>query len=159
MRPTYQSDTDLEGQREVATLLSHKWNCKLEELPAFNSADYVVYDTKGEPVAVLEIKVRQCHVHTYQTFMLDRKKIDNCLATAKLFGGKFILAVKWKAGVVGWIEITPDLVDVSEKGKNGRTDRNDPMDYADVVYFPINAFKIIQRPENTAVIYDLSAEE
>ena len=136
MRPLYETNKQLEAEKNLAGQLEKSWVCQLHKMPKTAPVDYVV--TKDGVVrGFIEIKIRSNASTKYPTYMISQKKID---AAKKLFeasGLKTQLIVKW-TDVVGRVTLNEDY----PTRMGGRFDRNDKADVETVADIDISLFTI-----------------
>lgn len=134
-RPIYETQTDLQREREVMERLCRAWSVGCQKLPLKYIVDYgMLRDEKL--VAWLEIKCRN-------------KKYDSMiLSAAKWFAGKdlarqttlsFVVVYAFPDSSIYYLTIEPEMTpDIQFEG---RTDRNDWQDREPCVMLPLEWFK------------------
>ena len=136
MRPTYETETSLKAEREVAQQLEKRWRCKLIKLPISYRADYLAF--RDKPVAVIEIK---CRGKRYPEMILSLHKFLEARGLAKALSTErevpFILVYSFPEGI-WWGNVTNYPLDIKI---GGRKDRNDWQDTEPVQMFDLAGFK------------------
>jgi hypothetical protein len=139
MRPIYETESDLEKEREIGKSLSRAWKASLHKLPRAYNVDWMLVNEDGQAKAFVELKSRSNRSTQYPTLMLSLHKWMHGKAMAKEIGGVFLIVVKWTDGLYyhrqGDCEVT--------YGVGGRTDRGDAQDVEPVVHIPVDAFKMV----------------
>jgi hypothetical protein len=140
MRPIYETDGDLEKEREIGRTLSRAWKATLHKLPRAYNVDWMLVNAQGQAKAFVELKSRSNPSTQYPTLMLSLHKWMHGKAMAKEIGGVFLVVVRWTDGLYyhrqGDCEVT--------YGIGGRTDRGDDQDVEPVVHIPTKEFKRIK---------------
>ena len=169
MRPTYETDTDLDRELDVATKLSKEWRCDVTKTKKFYPVDYVA-TRDGRLVSLLEIKTRNYtmdELERFGGFMISAEKLVRARELSEMVRVPFILVLKL-FGALGDQGIPSDRTSqgtggARERGSHqegetyyrsfynrerysgevrlgGRTDRNDPDDRELVMLFTRNMF-------------------
>ena len=128
MRPTYESEEDLEREGGVAAIIEKLWDCKLAKLPISYHLDFAV-TRAAKCVAFCEVKTRNYSMQDIDKmggYLLSLKKWtaarDLCLGSKV----PFILVVKTLDGVYYAAFSTDFLPD--DLLVRGRKDRGDWQD-------------------------------
>ena len=136
MRPIYETDADLQREKEVQEALFLMWEVDFHKLPRAYHVDWML-TKRGEAKAFAELKCRNNPRSQYPTLMLSMHKWMHGKAMAQEIGGKFLVIVKWSDGIFyhtqGWCDVT--------YGVGGRKDRGDWQDIEPVVHIPVTDFK------------------
>lgn len=136
-RQQYESESDRVNERNVAGLVSSRWNCAFHKLPKAYHLDYAIV-RDGVISAWAEVKVRNA---SYPSYRLALQKWLKAIELLKSTGKKSFLIVSWPVDgerIVMRYEIDPD--DVLPIIMAGRTDRNDPDDIEPHVVIPLSKF-------------------
>lgn len=137
MRPLYESDNDLQNEKQIIKLLSHKWGCSFYKLPIRYHLDYAATRNK-EVVAYVEVKARNYSMQQIDSmggYMLSVGKI----VAAKNMWLPSIVVVKLIDGIYQ-CRIDEGLFPVHIMG---RTDRGDNQDVEPCVLIPSTKFKLV----------------
>jgi len=134
----YETQFDLEIERKVANTLATIWNCEVQKMPLDYRLDWIFLKNK-KPVAVAELKNRNCNKDHFPTLMLTVKKWMAGKALAVEMGIPFLVIINWQDGLF-WCKAG---VEKLEYAFNGRKDRGDPNDLSPMVFLPISKFKKI----------------
>ena len=142
MRQLYETQDNLNSERDVATHLEKIWKCEMSKLPIRYHLDFVAQRGKNA-VAFCEVKVRTYSMEQIGKmggYMLSLGKWSSAKQMCEASGMPFILVVKTTDGI--WYAIIqsfePDNVIV-----NGRQDRNDWQDIEPCVLINQSRFKRI----------------
>ena len=135
MRPIYETRQDKYNEASVAQYLTEKHGgvyVPSEELAPFNG----VLLSRGQPKALVEIKVRTTASSTYATYMISAAKVDSIIAMAKEQKLIPLLIVKFTDGV-----FITKLVEGLKRSLGGRYDRGDTQDIEECAYIPMSKFR------------------
>ena len=135
MRPIYETRQDKYNEVSVAQYLTEKHGgvyVPSEELAPFDG----VLLSRGQPKALVEIKVRTTASSTYATYMISAAKVDSIIAMAKEQKLIPLLVVKFTDGV-----FITKLVEDFKRGLGGRYDRGDTRDVEECMYIPMSKFR------------------
>jgi len=136
MRPTYETDQDVEYEKHVADVFAEKHGMTWVRNPVKYPID--ISFMQGNNISLFaEIKCRKVDKDTYPTYMISVSKVMAARALTDATGVECLLIVKWKDNA-GWINLSKDPDSV---GFGGRADRNDSQDMEPVVYYNIIRFK------------------
>lgn len=137
-RPMYETQEDLQRERQVMERLCEAWKVGCQKLPTKYVIDYgMLRDEKV--VAWLEIKCR------------SKKYDEMILSAAKWFAGKdlarqtalsFVLVYAFPDSSIHYLTIEPDMN--PEIRFEGRTDRNDWQDREPCVILPLEWFSVLK---------------
>jgi hypothetical protein len=146
MRPTYETQEDLDIENKIASLLEKTWNCDMVKMPVRYHLDFVM-KRNGKAVAFCEIKTRSRTMEAINKlggYLLDIGKWSSAKQLVDCSGLPFILVVCTLDGTyyARFTEFVPKGVDVK-----GRTDRNDWQDVGPCVVLDTQLFKRIP-PDN-----------
>jgi len=136
MRPTYETDEDIEYESHVAGLFASKHNMQWVRNPPKYPID-ISFRRGPDIVLFAEIKCRKVRKDVYETYMISVSKVMAAKALTDATGVPCILIVKWK-DQAGWINFKEKPNGV---GFGGRVDRSDNQDMEPVVYYDIERFK------------------
>jgi len=137
-RPIYETQTDRNNERRLATKIEKHYNCMLTKMPMKLSLDFMAM-RDGKAVAFIEARQRKIAMNTYPTYMLSLYKAMQARLLTMTTGLPCFLAVQWtdKAGMV---RLPPSVEDFYvEVGGTNR--RDDPQDIEPMVHFDIAKFK------------------
>ena len=92
MRPKYETQKDLDNEKDIAGFLEKQWDCEFIKLdPIKWKVDYLIRDLTNEgKYAWCEIKRANINFGQY-VFMISYKKIEAARALHKTSGHKFML--------------------------------------------------------------------
>lgn len=136
MRRRYQTEEDLQNEREVAAVLARHYDLTAIKLPDNSRVDFLMH-RDGLAQSVVEIKCRNVSSAKYETLMLSKGKYYALLDWVDR-GFKAALAVRWTDGI-GVCPIPTEHT----LGTGGRTDRGDALDIESVVHIPIDQFRML----------------
>jgi hypothetical protein len=136
VRRRYETEEDLQNEREVAAAIERHYSLTAIKLPDNSRADFMLH-RDGVAQSIIEIKCRNVSSAKYETLMLSKSKYYALLDWADK-GFKAALVVRWTDA----IGICPVPVEHT-LGTGGRTDRGDALDIESVVHIPIDRFKLI----------------
>ena len=136
MRPLYETQEDLDREREAIMALCAKTSSLPIKLPIAAHADYLM-SRDGEAKAVAEVKCRKNARLTYDTYMLSKHKYEGLLSWAN-YGLTPILLVSW-TDAIGYLKL-PCPHDIAI---GGRRDRGDAQDIEPVVHIKTSSFNLL----------------
>lgn len=136
MRPLYETQEDLDREREAIISLCAKTNSRPVKLPISAHADYMMV-RDNEAKAIVEVKCRKNNRLAYDTYMISKHKYEGLLSWTN-YGLMPILLVSW-ADSIGYIRLPCQ----HEIAKGGRTDRGDAQDIEPVVHIKTTDFILI----------------
>lgn len=123
MRPIYEQPVDRTRQREVIDAFCAAFGCTAMETPRLAGWDYTL-TVDGDPVALVEVKVRRNAMDAYPTYLISERKVAALMGEADAQGVVALLVVQW-ADAKAWARLEPGTYAV---GTGGRVDRGDPAD-------------------------------
>jgi len=94
MRPLYETADHLSRETEFAQKIQERFNCELKKLPISHKIDFAAV-REDQVVAWLEIKIRNCCVLQYNTYMISYSKYQELKLKAFTSGNAAIIAVRW----------------------------------------------------------------
>jgi hypothetical protein len=137
-RPIYETQHDLDHEKEIADLLSKKWSADFHKLPIKNNVDFLV-TREGKGIAFIEYKHREkLSFEAFPTYMVSLDKWMKMRDIQNNTGLPCHLVVRFKE-LTAWVNCDADF----HIGINGRKDRNDPQDIEPMAYIDMKAFKFI----------------
>ena len=95
MRPTYETDEDIEYESHVADLFASKHNMQSVRNPPKYPID-ISFRRGTDIVLFAEIKCRKVRKAVYETYMISASKVMAAKALTDATGVPCILIVKWK---------------------------------------------------------------
>ena len=127
MRPTYETQQDLNRERDIASFLEKTWFCEMAKMPVRYHLDYVM-KRKGKAVGFCEIKTRNYTMEAIDNmggYLLSIGKWSSAKQLYDCSKLPFILVVCTLDAIwyARFTEFVPNSVEVK-----GRTDRNDWQD-------------------------------
>ena len=134
MRPTYETQGDVDNEREVMRLLCAKWQCQFAKLPKKYALDYVLI-RHDEVKAFAEVKCRTNPVGAYPTYMLALQKVIAAKELTRSTGKPSMLIVRW-SDAIGYTHLAGDY----KVRVGGRVDRGDWQDVEPVVDISLDDF-------------------
>ena len=134
-RKIYETQADLNKEKNIKKELEKKWSCNLIKLPIRYCLDYVALRNK-RVVAFIEIKHRTNKIHAYPTYMLSLAKVQAAKRLAEDVRVPSFLVVQW-ADVLGATNLATCKFSI-EMG--GRTDRKDSQDIEPVAHIDLGEF-------------------
>lgn len=137
-RPLYETQADRDNEVAMADILQRRFDCQLTKMPIKYSLDYMA-TRNGSAVAFIEVRQRKTQMMQYPTYMLSMFKVLRAAELAQMTGLPCFLAIQW-SDAAGICKLPPADMDVR---MGGSTRRNDPQDIEPMVYFPVDAFKVI----------------
>ena len=138
-RPLYESENDLQAEREIVDRFCNHSGLTAEKLGKFD-LDFALF-RNGQMVAIAEVKDRVGWKKEYGTIMLSTFKVQSLISYSEAIGVKAIFIVR-VLGDVMWVLIERR----SEPPKitwSGRQDRDDPLDMEPCWHIPFAEFKKI----------------
>lgn len=143
-RPTYETESNLKKEKELADYAALKWNCFMHKQDKYNQFDYVaISGTKVK--AFVELRCRSNEYKKYPTCFISASKLSYAHAMHQATGLKVLFLVGWK-DKIGFA----DLVKQYPITIGGRLDRNDSADIEALAEIPISDFKIIGKTNEYA---------
>ena len=135
MRPTYETPSDSQRERDTAELMANAWGHDVRKLKTFYAYDYALFS--GDTLeAFVEIKVRTRTFATYWLSLAKWAAMNSLIQTAHVPG---LFVVAWPGRVM--------FTTVSNKPfrvlLGGRTDRGDASDIEPLIEIPLTEFQDI----------------
>ena len=143
-RKKYESEDNLDKEKNVLRHMSVKWDVSYSKLPISYKLDYAMYRDE-KLLGFAEVKCRQNSVHDFSTYIISLSKVIKARRLASVTGTKSVLIVSW-SDATGWINFFSDF-DVKQ---GGRSDRDDWQDQEPVCHFDVKDFKIISHSDLSA---------
>jgi len=140
VRPIYETRQNREAERAFAVYVGKKWNLRPRPQGFLAGHDYDFLNEQEMVVVRMEIKVRTCASHTYDTVMISSNKILGPAEASKRTGILHVLAMRYTDKDV-YAVVNDVLVQESELTVGGRYDRGDPQDVTDVFLMPTRFFR------------------
>lgn len=141
----HETEEDKKNERQVISMLKGIW-------PYFDFiklADRAKCDYEArlcdKPFVYLEIRCRSNERKKFETFIINKEKIDHLLDQSKNYMLGSFIAVRW-TDVLGYCSVAslPQQVLLNSRlGGGGRNNRNDPNDIQMVVDIPVDLFNLI----------------
>ena len=135
MRPIYETKQDKYNEVVVAQYITEKRGGTYVPSEGLAPFDGVLL-SRGQPKALVEIKVRTTASNTYATYMISAVKVDVIIATAKEQKLIPLLVVKFTDGI-----FITKLVEDFKRSLGGRYDRGDTRDVEECMYIPMSKFR------------------
>ena len=140
VRPIYETRRDRDAERAFAVHIGKKWNLRPRQEGLLAGHDFDFLNEQGVVVVRMEIKVRTCTFHTYDTVMISSNKILGPAEASKRTGILHVLAMRYTDRDV-YAVVNDALVQESEIATGGRYDRGDPQDVTEVFLMPTRLFQ------------------
>ena len=138
MRPTYETEHDLEKERVIAPYLERAWSCNLRKLNKFGSFDYALEKIGGSGFLVVrgfvEIKRRNCAHNQYPSIMVSASKRQQALSLLETTGCPTAFVVAYD-DLLKYISLIEEPCHTTV---GGRFDRGDKQDAEVVIHYDIN---------------------
>ena len=138
MRPTYQTEKDLENERRVANLLAAK-GYEFHKLPVQYRLDWLITEA-GEPRGFGELKARNVMKDTYPTVMISLSKVMAADALTQTTGLPCYLLLLYR-DCLARLRFDEDFT----LGVGGRTDRGDHQDVEACAFFPKERLTVVSQ--------------
>lgn len=138
MRPTYETESDLENERRIIRVIAERWNCEAKKNPQFYKVDYGLY-RNGEIYAWAELRNRNISIDTYPTFHLSVSKTIFLFDLGYRTDRPAFIIVGLKDRILFHQIRLPASYRITE---GGRKDRDDPDDKEPVVNIPWDQFRV-----------------
>lgn len=146
-RRTYETQSDLKREEEVAEILAEQWGVVAKKLPRFYHFDYALcdyipdvnYNEQWPIKAMVEIKNRTVVSHRYDTVIIGLDKLMEADKVARVSDCMILLVYRFTDRIC-YYQIGQEKLDLT---MGGRRDRNDKEDHNPVVHIPIEKFKIL----------------
>jgi hypothetical protein len=140
MRPRYESEENLQDQRDVAVALALLWSMEPIEVLGNEAWDYELW--RASPRYRVEIKCRR--IGPFPELMISEHKWDRLVA-ADSIDVRSLLVVRWPDRSI-W-GVRADGTDDFRRAEAGRTvQTRDRWDAERCVFVPMSAMKLIWRP-------------
>ncbi len=138
MRPTYETNEDLDRERVVASYLERSWRCNLRKLNKFGAFDFAFEKANEEGILIVrgfvEVKRRNCNHDKYETILVSASKRQQALSLLDATGcsSAFVIVYDDRVRYISLIE-PPCYSTVG-----GRFDRGDKADEEVVLHYHTN---------------------
>lgn len=138
-RPRYETDKDLQGEKEVADYLKEAHQLRCYKMPTSYRLDWIVFAPGAKLHGFMELKTRKVKMNKYPSLLLSLGKYAAGCNLARMTGSGFWVAARW-TDTLGFCRVDDIIIDI-DIGMGGRTDRGDKDDFEPVVHLPISEFK------------------
>lgn len=133
----YENEETLEAERRIMASIERRFGISSRKLDRNKTRVDFVLIRNGRGWGWAEVKCRWNPSHRYETFMIDKEKIEAVVERAVATNSKARLIIRFTdaLGVIDLLacEYTTTI--------GGRTDRNDPNDQDVVAMIPMRFFK------------------
>ena len=135
MRTTYETASDLDREKVIASYLERSWNCNLRKLQKYGSFDFAFEKANDEGQLVVrgfvEVKRRNCDHDKYKTIMVSATKRQSALSllAATECSSAFVIVYNDRIKFISLLE-KPCYTTVG-----GRFDRGDKSDEEVVLHY------------------------
>jgi hypothetical protein len=142
-RPVYEKPDDRKRQTAIVETVASAFGYGFRETDRFEAFDAELFDSTGEPRAIVEVKCRTIPSNRFETFLLCAEKFTTLRRISRTRAIPAILAVNWTDRLA--------ILDLSRVGayvmtEGGRKDRGDPLDIGPVVELDISSFWTVSYP-------------
>lgn len=143
MRPTYETESDRQHERDVIGLLQEKWKCNAHKNPSKYKVDWSIISTEQKfpsIKAMAEIKWRD---KSYPTYHVSFDKYIT-MVHGVACGLPHLLVIAWPEGgkrVVRYAKVFDGMH--SRVVIGGRKDRGDWQDQEPMAEIPMDRFKLV----------------
>ncbi len=144
-RPVYETPASISAEEAFADTICKCWSTSAHRTEQFVRFDYLLrWNTEplhGQPMCLLEMKIRNCTSNTYETLIISRGKL-NALAPPRHTENRVLphlLVVRYRDRDV-YCVIDSELLRVCTYAQGGRRDRGDPHDIEEVAHIPLDYF-------------------
>ena len=137
MRKVYETPEDLINENEVKFIVETRWKSKLNKLPKFSAADYLI-EKENTTIGFAEIKCRKKTFEQFYSYSISLNKYIALFNLAELTGLTSILIVSFNKEKIMYLKI--DSPKNHEIYYGGRFDRNDPEDAEAMIKINLNNF-------------------
>lgn len=148
-RPTYETQKDLDGEREIFAAMEAKWAVKVQKLPVSYRVDAALVKD-GAIVGFAEVKDRKCSLSTFPTIFISLGKWQ---AMNDLYNdtGKFVYwVVRFTDALCAFMVAGEEAEDLRWGGRTVQqrdTADVEPMVHIETTRFtPLDRFGLIQDP-------------
>jgi len=136
LRPLYETQEHLTGEKSFGEVIQDKWKCVLTKLPIQYGLDFCTYkDNKFS--GFIELKNRTCSKKSFDTYIISLSKFLKAKEFFRTTGFPTYLCVKWTDDM-GYVRL--DKLESIEIKQGGRTDRNDWQDVEPVIHISMEHF-------------------
>ncbi len=138
MKPTYENSGDEVNERQLASLLENKWQCKMQRQMKYAQFDYVAL--RGKKIqAFVEMRHRGVEHNKYPTCFISLTKLLMAQNLKNVCNVPCLFVVQW-TDVIGYCNL--DMQCEIEYSSEGWNRRNDPSDIEVIGLIPIDKFKM-----------------
>jgi hypothetical protein len=141
MRPTYETDDDLNREQKVLSHLDELWSCENKKLSKYYPADAAVQQN-NEIKAFVEVRVRKNERLTYPTYLVSVHKLQELAELARFTQRPCFLVVQWLDALGYWP--VPQSLEGLALDIGGSTRRNDKQDIEPCAFIPIQQFTLVK---------------
>ena len=138
MKPTYENSGDEVNERQLASLLENKWQCKMQRQMKYAQFDYVAL--RGKKIqAFVEMRHRGVEHNKYPTCFISLTKLLRANELKQTTGLPCFFVVSW-LDRSGWINLD-QIFKLKRSGKKWSR-RNNPEISELLGSIPIDKFKM-----------------
>lgn len=138
MKPTYENSGDEVNERQLASLLENKWQCKMQRQMKYAQFDYVAL--RGKKIqAFVEMRHRGVEHNKYPTCFISLTKLLMAQNLKNVCNVPCLFVVQW-IDAIGYCNL--DMQCEIEYSSEGWNRRNDPSDIEVIGLIPIDKFKM-----------------
>ena len=135
MRPRYETQKDLDNEKQVIDLICNLTNATAHKLPISDHLDFAMF-RDNDLVALVEIKRRKVNSQEWPTYMISYRKVKEARQMSWDLSVPAYLFVQFNDRI-GYVNFDAEF----KAGYNGRRDTNDPGDINLVCYYSMADFK------------------
>ena len=140
-RPRYESRQDRENEAQIIQDFCGIYGYDVERQEDRRRVNYFCY--RGEELKlIVEVKSRNNRRDHYPDVMFSKRKWDSGLRLSEKHGVPFMIIIRWTDFTGG---ISNRMAEPDRIGRGGRSDRGDPADKEQMVYFATSKFRQIGR--------------
>lgn len=141
--PRYETQQDRENEARVATFIGERMGLRMHKTRQLDRVDYAGFDKEDRKRCFIEIKCRKNAHNLYETYDVDRSKVDHLYDISKEEGIKGFLFISFTDCLC-----VIDVHEVRHLAKETilhRKGRGDANDKDDAYAFPLNTLKILHK--------------
>ena len=138
MKPTYENSGDEVNERQLASLLENKWQCKMQRQMKYAQFDYVAL--RGKKIqAFVEMRHRGVEHNKDPPCFISLTKLLMAQNLKNVCNVPCLFVVQW-TDAIGYCNL--DMRCEIEYSSEGWNRRNDPSDIEVIGLIPIDKFKM-----------------
>lgn len=143
MYPIYETESDRAHARQVMKIVAGMHDLVFKETERLAYCDFIVAhaEAPSAPIAIVEVKCRNCWFEDYKTYAVSEAKIKRLLSMAARYNLPTQLIVAWK-DVIGGVWLQHATYTTRQGGRYDRP--NDPTAIESMCHFTLDNFHLYE---------------